>query len=179
MGSFFSDASIDRQPTAHITAKMRSRGARNENGTPTNAVATSQSASDHAQRTEAWLCQLEDGWGCGIDVAIYEAHLGADVTSRVTGQARDAMRSIVPAQSGQTDTARISSHQKGCVRRSGYRGKRRCNGRQASFGAQCSEGGQLSAIDEASENIRPRPICYDHYYLRIVTWRALCRRTQL
>src|SRR5438874_323092 len=167
MGSFFSDASIDRQPTAHITAKVRSRGARNEDGAPTNAVATSQSASDHAQRTEAWLCQLEDGWRCGIDVAIYEAHLGADVTSRVTGQARDTTRSIVPAQSGQSDAARISSHQKGCVRRTSDGRKRRRDVRQVSFGAQSCEGGQLSAVDGASEYIRPRPICYDHYDLGI------------
>jgi len=37
----------------------------------------------------------------------------------------------------------------------------------------------MAAVDKASERIRPHPIRYYHDDLRTITWRALCRRTQL
>ena len=38
---------------------------------------------------------------------------------------------------------------------------------------------QLTAVNGATENIRSYSISYYHDDLRTITWRALCRRTQL
>ena len=115
----FPNLTIDRQPAAHVAAEVSRRGARHETGTLSDALATAQAATDHAQRTQTRLRQLENRRRRTIDVPIDEAHLRSDVASRMSGEPRDAVGAIVPAQARQTDASRISSHDE---RRVGWSG---------------------------------------------------------
>src|SRR6185437_6012874 len=77
MRCFLADASIDCQPAAHVSAKMRRRGASDESQTSPDSILTAQSASDDTERPEARFGELEQRWRSGIDVAVDEAHLRA------------------------------------------------------------------------------------------------------
>src|SRR4051812_18799410 len=81
---FSSNVLVDGEPAAHVAAKMSSGRARDERGTLADALAPAQAPADHAQRSEAGLRQLEDGWRRAIDVAIDEPHLGTHVAARVS-----------------------------------------------------------------------------------------------
>jgi hypothetical protein len=61
---------VDREPTAHVAAKMSRGRARNESGSPTDAIATVQPAGDYAQSSHAGFGQLEDRRRRAVDVAI-------------------------------------------------------------------------------------------------------------
>src|SRR6266576_4813846 len=120
VGCLLSDAPVDLEPAAHITAEVRRCGASDERGASTNAVPAAKSAANHTQGAEARLRQLENCRRCRIDVAIHEAHLRTDVAPRMPGEPRDTSRPIVPAKSGQSNAAGISSHQEWSVRRTGH-----------------------------------------------------------
>src|SRR5207237_2075370 len=145
----------------------------------TDALATSKAPPNYAQRADARLGELEDRWRRTVDVTIHEPHLGAHVTSGVSRKSCHPPRAIVPTQAGQADTPRISSHQEWCVGGTSHGRKCGCNRRELSFVTQSGERGQLTAVNGVSENIRPHSIGYYHHHLRTITWRALCRRTQL
>ena len=176
---FLSHLPVYREPPADVAAKVGRRRPRDERSGLTDPFAAPQSASDHAQRAEARLGELEDGRRSAVDISIHEAHLGADITPRVPGQFRDTSRAIVPAKSRQSDAPRISSHQEWCVCWTCNRRKRGCDRGELSFFPQRGECRQVTAVDGASERIRSHSIRYDHDYLSTITWRALCRRTQL
>src|ERR1700681_667283 len=97
----------------------------------------------------------------------------------MSGHPRDPARAVVPAKSGQTDAARVSSHDERRVRWSGDRGKCRGDGGERALVPESGECRQLTIVDGASEDIRSHAIVYDHYDLRGITWRGSCRRTQL
>jgi hypothetical protein len=80
----FTDLAIDREPSLHIAAKVCCCRARDERSTLADTVSPAQSARDHAQRTHAWLGQLENRGRCLIDVAVYEPHLRSDVAASMS-----------------------------------------------------------------------------------------------
>src|SRR6266550_5295427 len=170
---------VNGQPPSHIAPKMGRGGASDERGTLADSFASPQATSYDAQCAEAWFGELENGWRSTIDVTIHQAHLGADVAPRMSRQSRDTSGAVVPAQAGQSDAAWISSHQERSVRGTSHRWKRGCDGGELSLIAQCGQRGKLTAVDGASEYVRSHPIRYDNDYLCTITWRALCRRTQL
>jgi len=106
----FSNRPVDRQPPAHVTPKVSCSGASDEAGVLTHTIASAKSARDDAERAEARFRQLEDRRRCRIDVAIHEPHVDADVAARKSGESSNATRAVEPAESGQADAARVSSH---------------------------------------------------------------------
>jgi hypothetical protein len=87
--------------------------------------------------------------------------------------------SVVPPQSRQANSARVSSHDEWRVRWTRYGWERGRDRRKRAFVAQGGERGQPAFIDGAAKYIRPHSIGNDDDYLRSITWRASCRRTQL
>src|SRR5438876_5109083 len=166
---FLSHLTVDREPTAHVAPKVRRGRTRDERRALTDALATSKTSPDNAQRANARLGELEDCRRSAIDVAIHKSHLRAYIASRMSRKSRDAMRTVVPPQPGQADAPGISSHQERSVGGTSHRGKCRGNGRELSFMAQCGEPRQLTAIDGESENIRSHSIGYYHHDLRTIT----------
>ena len=58
--NLLSDLAIDREPTAHVAAKMSRGSARNEGRILPDALATSKPPGDYAQRAETGFRQLEN-----------------------------------------------------------------------------------------------------------------------
>jgi hypothetical protein len=80
---FLSHPPVDGEPAPHIAAKVGSGRARDERETLTDSLAAPESPPNYAQRAKARLGELEDGRRRAVNVAIHEAHLGADIAPRV------------------------------------------------------------------------------------------------
>src|SRR5689334_405241 len=79
MGCGLADGAIDGEPAADISPEMSGRRARNEARTLSQTVASTQASGDDTQCANAWLRELEDRRRRGVDVAIHESHVDADI----------------------------------------------------------------------------------------------------
>ncbi len=80
-GNFFSDAAVYREPATDVATKVSNGRARHETGSLPDALATTQTTRDDAQRPETGFGELENRGGCAVDVAIDESHLRAYIAS--------------------------------------------------------------------------------------------------
>ena len=116
---FLDDVTIDVEPATHVAAEVRARDARRrtecaqapdaERG---DAAFRGQSATDHAERADAALGELEYRRCRRVEIAVDAPHLMANVTARKRGKGAGRATSIEPAQARQADRSRIPAHQK-------------------------------------------------------------------